>query len=340
MIVLGDIGGTKSQFLILNNQQFTGQFLSFQNQNFCSFDELFNTLTSENLTKPLSACYLAVAGPVKNNHCVMTNLKWKLNGALLQQQNNGADFQLMNDLEATALSIPYLSAEGLTFLQGESLIPYETVSVMSVGTGLGQATLAYKMLTNNKKQLQVIGGEGGHCDFSPHNELEVQLLQFLWHQNRLQKIERPISLEQIISGQGLVNILNFFKQTNQEQFQEYPKNCSPRPNKNINAEIIRLAQAFPESIYKNTLDLFCDLLANELGNMVLRTISHGGAIVAGGMALRILPFINKTRYLARFADKDAFSVLLKSIPVAFCTNPKAPLVGLYHHYINPEARLT
>ncbi len=340
MIILGDIGGTKSQFSLLSNQRFPGEFVRFDNRNFDSFDALINELASH-LSSPVSACLLAVAGPVKNNHCEMTNLNWTLNQARLEQHFPDAKIQLINDLEATAWAIPYLNAEDLTFLQGEQLHPTENLSIMSIGKGMGQATLTWQRQTG----YQAIAGEGGHCDFAPHTECEAQLLHFLWQQKRRQNNPLPVSLEQVVSGQGLHLILEFLTTTNQELIetrQELIDKSSgqnpladepPDPSEDINAEIIRLAHAFPLSIYRSTVDLFCDLIANELGNMALRTLSHGGAVLAGGMVLQLLPFINQTHFAARFANKDAFAALLQTIPIAVCTNTQAPLAGLYHHWV-------
>jgi len=326
MINVGDIGGTKSQFQIFNNHHTSGQFVSFENRNFESVDLLLDRLPIQPKLPDVTACYLAVAGPVKNNTCTMTNLNWLIDGKTITSRYPGAEVKIINDLEATALSIPYLEERDVHFIQGKCITPFENISVLSVGTGLGQATLT--MNKESKLPPCAITGEGGHCDFAPHTSLELELLHYIWKQNQSDNNKQPVCLEQLISGQGLPSILNFFKHTTNN----YELQNDPLPNANINAEILRLADTDPNSIYRKTVDLFLDLIANELGNMALRTLSRGGAIVAGGMAPRILPFINQVRFLSRFSDKDTFSSLLKTFPVAFCLNPKAPLIGLYSRY--------
>ena len=48
--------------------------------------------------------------------------------------------------------------------------------------------------------------EGGHSDFAPRNEDEIDLLRFLQ-----QKYNGRISFERVVSGQGLTNIYEFLR---------------------------------------------------------------------------------------------------------------------------------
>ncbi len=338
MIILGDIGGTKSQIMAIDGPEFLGIFKYFENKYYSSFSELIDALLNAYPLKSITACYLAVAGSVENKQCEMTNLNWSLCEDAISSQLNGAEVRLINDLEAMALSIPFLPIKDLEFLQGEHLNPQNNLSVLSVGTGLGQATLlGEKTLLDQTRKVVgngigiVVIGESGHCDFAPHNLVEVELLKFMLKKNGVNNQEFSVSLENLISGQGLINILEFVK--NKPLNKMDVEQAIPNPDLDINAEIIRLAEADPTSVYRQTIDIFCDLIANELGNMALRTLSRGGVVVAGGIAPRLQPFINKGRFIKRFSDKNVFSNLLKSIPIAICTNPKAPLVGLYHYYL-------
>ena len=50
--------------------------------------------------------------------------------------------------------------------------------------------------------------EGGHSDFAPRNDLEMELLTYL------QKKHGRISSERLLSGPGIKNIYDFLRDTN------------------------------------------------------------------------------------------------------------------------------
>ena len=51
-----------------------------------------------------------------------------------------------------------------------------------------------------------MASEGGHADFAPRNELEIELLRHLIERFR------HVSYERVLSGPGLFNIYRFFKE--------------------------------------------------------------------------------------------------------------------------------
>ena len=82
---------------------------------------------------------------------------------------------LINDLAATACAIPFLSPEDFEVIQAGAPVSEGRISVVSAGTGLGQAFL----IPERNGKFIVMDSEGGHCDFSPRNSVEAELLFFL-----------------------------------------------------------------------------------------------------------------------------------------------------------------
>ncbi len=74
--------------------------------------------------------------------------------------------------------------------------------LIAAGTGLGQA-----MLYDDGRHFHPLASEGGHGDFAPRNETEIDLLRYL--------IGRfgHVSYERVVSGPGLFNIYRFLKES-------------------------------------------------------------------------------------------------------------------------------
>ena len=54
--------------------------------------------------------------------------------------------------------------------------------------------------------IDILPSEGGSADFAPRNNLDIELIQFLMRQ------KKRVENEEILSGNGIVNIYNFLKQ--------------------------------------------------------------------------------------------------------------------------------
>jgi glucokinase len=107
---------------------------------------------------------------------------------------------LINDLAETAYAIPFLGPEDFENIQTGIPLGEARISVVSAGSGLGQAFL----VPAKNGKYTIMDSEGGHCDFATRNELESEFLFFL------QKTYSRGSAERVLSGPGLLNIYIFF----------------------------------------------------------------------------------------------------------------------------------
>ena len=83
-------------------------------------------------------------------------------------------------------------------LQVGSPEEHGTIAVCSAGTGLGEA-----FLVRSGEGRRVFPSEGGHADFAPRNETEIELFRFVARDNE------HVSYERVCSGIGLVNCYRF-----------------------------------------------------------------------------------------------------------------------------------
>ena len=105
---------------------------------------------------------------------------------------------LLNDLEATAHSLAHDGAVGAFHAQSGTPSPQSTQAVLAAGTGLGEAILFW-----DGKQHVVASSEGGHTDFAPRTEQEIELLRYMKKQYEF------VSVELILSGRGFRTIHTF-----------------------------------------------------------------------------------------------------------------------------------
>jgi glucokinase len=80
---------------------------------------------------------------------------------------------------------------------------------------------------------------------------------------------------------------------------------------------------------QEALAVFCRIYGAEAGNMALKCLPYGGVYLAGGIAPKILPMLQKDFFMQRFLNKGRYRNILKKIPVRACLNPEAGLLGAH-----------
>lgn len=315
MILYGDIGGTKSQFFsTIESQGSTLQVQRFENRLYKSFSDLLQHHLRD--LDAIESVYLSVAGPVVNNQCQLTNLDWQINADDLRATFGFKRVHLLNDLAATAYAAAKLGPEDYISLQGGMpRLKESSIAVMSVGTGLGESVVVW---IDKLQQYQSVGGEGGHRNFAPRNALEQSLSEFIQHGDKMNFFDT----EKLISGQGLSRIYRFFCSSSSPQTGDSKLDPSV---------IVDRAKQKNDPNAVKALDLFIDLIASEAANVALQYYSDSGVIIAGGVPLKIAELIDRDHFVKRFRQHATFSNWLGSVPLVFCTNYFAPIVGLQYY---------
>jgi len=197
MILAGDIGGTNARLAYFQPQNGHLRLISehvFPSREHAELAEIVNQFLKESNTRPEIACF-GIAGPVQNGRVETSNLPWVIEQSRLAKQIHLPATLLINDLEATAWSLGALTAEDLVPLNQVSSPVAGNQAVIAPGTGLGEAGLFW-----DGNRHHVFASEGGHADFAPQNDLQIQLFRFL------KARFGHVSCERILSGPGLVNV--------------------------------------------------------------------------------------------------------------------------------------
>ena len=319
MILAGDIGGTKCNLALYeldgpSHRQIVKK--NYRSDEFPTFDGMISRFLLDARAETKNAGAIAieaggfgVAGPVIDRRVKATNLPWIVDASALAAQLGTKHVVLLNDLEATGYSLTHLAPSELSTLNPGAPSPQSTHALIAAGTGLGEAILFW-----DGSRHVVSSSEGGHADFAPRTEQEIELLRYLKRDNEF------VSLELILSGRGFRTIHSFLD----------PLVIHPSfevPGGDAAPEITRLALAGECPVCVRTLDLWVDIYGSEAGNLALKVLARGGVWVAGGIAVKIRKKMEDGAFFRSFCAKEKFAGMLSQIPIQMVLNEEAPLIG-------------
>lgn len=334
-ILAGDIGGTHSRiavFGIENNFRTSSKMPSvlkclFQKVEFTSqltsLEEWVARLARDYLggLGDIAGVCLGVAGPIHDGVCPGTNLPWSISQKSLSQVLGLKNVELINDLVATAYGLASIKKnEFLQIINNKNNKRKGQKNgnkiVLSAGTGLGEVGLVW-----TGQEYLPVASEGGHTDFSPTDSLQDDLLNFLrsrW---------RHVSWERVLSGPGLVNIYDFFKQASKQNEPAWILERM-KVSKDRAAVISQLAMEGKDRISVKAMDLFLTLYGCEAGNFALKFLATGGVILGGGISLKLAKLLQKhPGFINGFSSKGRLKHLLKQIPISVILNENVALLG-------------
>ena len=340
MILAGDIGGTKTQLALYDwttERSDPQRIETFHSTDYASLEEMLTEFltppkaplsvdqidTAEQQepsaaqeTEPVTitaACF-GVAGPVFENHSRTTNLPWVVDGVAVSKQFDIGHVQLINDLEAMAYGILLLRPDELVTLNaGMPPSRPQAIALIAAGTGLGQSILFW-----DGNRYRPIPSEGGHADFAPNSDQEIDLLRYL----RSQYLH--VSYERVLSGPGLLAIYEYVRDAKKNEptwLAEKIKAGDPA------AEIAEAGLKGQAEIAKQTLDLFASIYGAEAGNLALKCMAVNGVYLGGGIAPKILTKLKDGTFMKAFTNKGRYKRMMSQIPVQVVMNQHTGLLG-------------
>ncbi|MEM1366710.1 MAG: glucokinase [Cyanobacteria bacterium P01_H01_bin.15] len=328
LFLTGDIGGTNTRLQLVNigqNREFEiqGQQI-YSSQEAPDLVPIVKTfLQDQGNPQPENACF-AIAGPVIDNCCQLTNLHWELEGSRLAQELNISQVELINDFSAICYGVLGLSPDKLKTLQAADALPNAPIAVIGAGTGLGQG-----FLIPQGAHYQVFPTEGGHCDFAPRSQLEFELLTYLRHKYQTDHV----SVERVVSGQGIVAMYQFLRDRKfvpeslevGQQIREWE--TSATSDIDPGAIISQAGMKQTDRLCEQTMEIFVETYAAEVGNLALKLLPYGGLYIGGGIATKILPLLEAGSFLNVFHQKGRMRSLMEQIPIHIILDSKVGLKG-------------
>jgi len=317
MIVLaGDVGGTNARLATVELNGRTARVAQqsrYPSRDYPGLTPIVRGFCEGLASRPDRACF-GIACPVVGDDCIAPNLPWTINARKLADEIGIPRSTIINDFVAVGYGVELLGPADLATLQEGTPVPQGPIAVIGAGTGLGQGFLFWE-----GDHYRVLPSEGGHGDYAPHNKLQTGLLQFLHEQFG------HVSWERLLSGAGMVNVYRYLLAAGAAP--EQPSVRSEMEREDPAAVITRHALAKTDCLADRALDLFCEVLGAQAGNLALTVISTGGVYLAGGIAPRIAERLKSGPFLRAFRDKGRMTELLSRIPVHVITNPNVGLLG-------------
>ncbi len=322
LILSGDIGGTTTRLQLSNANHGKLNIIGHEQYSNAEFDSL-NTIMVKFLkhfktkTMDVNRCCLAVAGPIINNTVKFTNLPWFVDAAEIKTELGITNVALINDFQAIGYGIETLTTEDVITLQKGKPNATEPKAIIGAGTGLGVG-----IMHHDGKQYNVLATEGGHVDFAPTDDEQVQLLLYL--RNKF----RRVSTERVVSGIGLTNIYKFVRDTPTLGEKEHPKlKLALYKSDDIGSTIAEFAIQHQDSMALRALSLFIRAYGSAAGNLALTTLCFGGLYLVGGIAPKLLAQLKQPTFINAFSDKGRMSKLIKDIPIYVVLNTRVGLQG-------------
>lgn len=316
-ILSGDIGGTNSRLALCEvdggkvRRIVESVYDSRRHESLAHIARAF--ITDQQLEVD-TACF-GVPGPVQGRRAKVTNLPWEVDADELERNLGIDSVYLLNDLEANAHGLATLTDFDFRELRPGAAGAVGNAGLLAAGTGLGEAGLFWDGLRHRP-----FACEGGHTDFAPADDDELELLRYLQA-----KVGAHVSWERVVSGPGIVCLYEFLAGRDpgarSKALAEAMQAGDPAE------EIANAALRGDDSLAERTIQWFLALYGAEAGNVALKFLATGGVYLGGGIAPKLASLLPHSRFVERFEAKGRMKPLLERIAISIVLNDKAALQG-------------
>src|SRR5258708_1465481 len=327
MILAGEIGATRTRLAAFETEGSRLQCVVEKDYVSQQHDGLAGILADFIKTEgiPVHSACLGVAGRVRAGRSKISNLPWVIDAREVAKQLRLNSVGLLNDLEAYAYGIDGLDSKDFITLSEGAEDAEGNRAVISAKTGLGMAGMYWDGFRHHP-----FACEGGHADFAPRNDLEMELLAYL------KKKYGRISCERILSGPGIKNIYDFLRDAHKAEEPEWLRtemSTAPDPP----ALISKTALEGKAAICDQALSIFVSVFGAETGNCALNFMSTGGIFIGGSIAAKIVPKMKESQFLESFWDKGRMETILKDMPVKIVANDDCIMIGAARYTLVQKA---
>lgn len=304
--LLADIGGTHARFAMLSGDEL-GPVRPLDVRSYPRIDDAISHFFSQDGGfSSIDEAIFAVAGPVENGRCVLTNSSWIADATALKRAFGFNAVHLVNDHEAAAWSLPHLASSDTLPIGPETGVHGAPMALIGPGTGLGMACCV-----PGSAGRSVIASEGGHMTLAATTDREAAIIGVLRRQFA------HVSAERVLSGPGLVSLYQAIASIDQLEV---------RPRTPI--EVTRAALDESCITCRKALDTFISFLGSVAGDVALLFGARGGVFVGGGIVPHIARRLAATDFRQRFEAKGRFQTYLAAIPLRIILRRDAAFLGL------------
>lgn len=304
--IVADIGGTNARFSrVCLTTLALDQVMVYPCADFASLSLALNYYREQTGLTTIRHVAVAIACPVTGDLVKMTNFHWQFSIAAVKAELELAEFIVLNDFTAVAMSLPAVADAELVKVGGGERDLTKPMAVLGAGTGLGVAHLV-----PTAQGYLPLPGEGGHTDWTAQNEQEWAIQRYLAaHFGH-------VSPERLLSGPGLESLYLAIAAYRQQEVA--PKSA---------ADIGRDALAGSCALSQAVVQQFFAALGALAGDLALTLSTFGGVYVAGGITPKLLPLLQSSEFRSRFEAKGRFTAFNQRIPTYIVTAEQPGLLG-------------
>jgi glucokinase len=316
-ILAGDVGGTKTNMALYRLEN--GELSILKEKKYASKDhkaleDIIHDFSEGALPDKICA---AVAGPVLHGKSRLTNLSWTLDSEAMSASLR-RPVSFINDLEATAFGLAGLKDNERAVIAPGEAGAEGNIAIIAPGTGLGEAGLYW-----DGKAYHPFATEGGHSDFAPRNEMDIEVFRFLQQQFG------HVSWERVVSGMGIKTLYKFCTEARKEKVPDWL--TKRMETEDLAAVVSEAALKKEDPVCSEVMDLFVRYLATEASSLVLKLMATGGLYLAGGIPPKILPLIQNENWEKNFDNNGRMHDLSEKVPVYAVLNDKMALLGAAYY---------
>lgn len=283
------------------------------------FSEIFNQFLKDSQQEQPERIVVAVPGPVIDNKCSTDNLPFDLDVNIIREKTGVREVFLINDLEATAYGLAGVEEEDFSIIHEVKTKNKGNVAILAPGRGLGEAGLFW-----DGACLRPFATEGGHSEFAPRADHELDLYQFL------KAIYGIVSWESVLSNEGMFNLFRFIRDVRR---QEVPMALTEKINNTPRRHevIIEAGLSGENRACKLAIETFVELVAREASNLVLKLKATGGLIITGSLANQLEHLLRQPQFYETFTISDKMENVLNTTPIYLLKNKNTTLLGAAYY---------
>ena len=315
-IIAADVGGTKTRLVVADTDRPEDVLYEarYNSGDFDSFEPLLQTFIEESGSdnRRLAALSLALPGVVNGAEARLTNLPWTISKKTLQDEFDVEQIHFMNDFQASALGTAHLMAQDLVCLNPGVHNNEATRVAVGAGTGLGVS-----WMMSDGADTRAWSTEGGHVDFAPVDEQQIELLSFLIRRHG------HVSYERLLSGEGLVALYEF---------------CSGNEAAEIDAAWVHAEAENNNEAASRAMSLFVRIYGAFVGNMALLFKPEGGIYITGGIAAKIIPWMKSDDFISAYLNKGRMRALAEQTSVYLVINERVGVIGAISEAVKQAGR--
>lgn len=302
--LVGDVGGTNARFARANGDVISDRRNYAVPEYVTFYDALRRYLDETGGERGCASVAIDAAGPVDGGYVKLTNAPWIIDAKEISRQLGGVPTALINDLQAVAAALPFLTDKDVTNIgparaQGAS----RTMLALNVGTGFGAAAaIPYHDGWVNA------GCEPGHMSLGAVNAHEMSI------------IEGHATVEHLLSGRGVMALYN-----------RLCAHKSKTPTLRTGAEVF--ASAGDDEVAQETVHYFTRLLGRVAGDLVLATGAWGGVFLCGSVVQGWQAVADMDAFRAHFETKGPMTDRMRSVFSGVIEMEDISLFGLTHLHL-------